>query len=95
MGMRNPDTPARRLLSMKYNPPADSGLPLAGRYLMVSTSKQEDGTSLEVQGEECLALLLSDGFRTEEEFTYREVWTGADKDRPELARLMADVKAGR
>ena len=98
MGMRNPELPENRRLSLNYTPPAGpvepveasfSQLPTAAIYVRVSSSGQEDGTSLEVQMEKCRALLESEGHRTGEEFIYREVWTGADKERPELARLMA------
>ena len=101
MGMRNPKLPEKPRLSLDYTPPAGPAepagleLPVAAIYVRVSTSGQEDGTSLEVQLEKCRALLESEGYRTSDAFIYREVWTGADKERPELAKLMADVRAGR
>ena len=104
MGMRNPEVPEHRPLSLDYMPPAPPTEPLeavglewpfAAIYVRVSTSAQEDKTSLDVQVEKCRALLESEGYRTSERFIYREVWTGADKERPELARLMADVRAGK
>ena len=99
--MRNPELPERRRLSLDYTPPAGpaepagSELPVAAIYVRVSTPGQEDGTSMDVQVQLCRARLESEGYRTTEAFIYREVWTGADKERPELGRLMADVRVGK
>ena len=100
MGMRHAEMPERRL-SLNYMGPVepvehdDPGLPLAAIYGRVSTPGQEDGASLDIQVNSCRKRLEYEGYRTTEAFIYREVWTGADKDRPELARLMADVRAGK
>ena len=101
MGMRHLEMPERRRLSLDYMPPAepveplDPELPLAAIYVRVSTPGQEDGASMDIQMESCRKQLESEGYRTTEEFIYWEVWTGADKERPELARLMADVRTGK
>ena len=100
MGMRNPELPARRRMSMDYMSPEGSeapvsNLPVAAIYVRVSTSGQEDEASMDVQEEQCRDLLESEGYRSLEQVIYREVWTGSDKGRPELSRLMADVRAGR
>ena len=95
MGMRNPEFPAHRRMSMEYTRPTETEAPSAAIYVRVSTSVHEDGTSMDVQVEQCRVLLESEGYQIREEFIYREVWTGADKERPELARLMAAVSARR
>ena len=95
MGMRNPERTAHRRMSMEYTRPTETEAPSAAIYVRVSTSVQEDGTSMDVQVEQRRVLLESEGYQIREEFIYREVWTGADKERPELARLMAAVSARR
>lgn len=104
MSMRNPELPENRGLLLNYTPPVgpveptaspSSELPLAAIYVEVSASGQEDETSLEVLVENCRALLESEGYQTMEEFIYREACAGADTERPELARLIADVCADR
>ena len=101
MGMRNPEQPKKQRLSLNYthpvgpSEPAGPEFPVASVYVRVSSPGQEDGTSMDVQAELCWERLESEGYRTREELIYREVWTGADKERPELARLMADVRAGK
>ena len=101
MGMRNPEQPEKQRLSLNYthpvgpSEPAGPEFPVASVYVRVSSPGQEDGTSMDVQAELCWERLESEGYRTREELIYREVWTGADKERPELARLMADVRAGK
>ena len=73
--------------------PSSSSGPIAATYSRVSTSGQEDGTSLETQLALCRELAESKGFVVPEEFTYREIWSGADIERPELTRLRNDVRA--
>ena len=73
--------------------PSPSSGPIAATYSRVSTSGQEDGTSLETQLALCRELAESKGFVVPEEFTYREIWSGADMERPELTRLRNDVRA--
>ena len=56
-------------------------------YARVSTTRQgKDGNSLEAQKE----LLLSNGA----EKIYEEKFTGTKKDRPELNKLLSEIKAG-
>ncbi len=101
MGMTNPGLPADRRMPLNYTPSGEPDkspgpeLPVAAIYVRVSSSGQEDGASMDVQAQQSWTQLESEGYWTSEEFIYREVWTGADKERPELARLMADVRAGR
>jgi len=104
MGMRNPELPEHRGLPLKYTPPSGPvepvaspslALPVAAIYVEVSASGQKDGTSREVQVEKCRALLESEGYQTMEEFIYQEACADAGTGRPELARLIAGVCAGR
>ena len=104
MGMRNPELPEHRGLPLNNTPPAGPvepvaspslALPVAAIYVKVSASGREDGPSLEVQVEKRRALVESEGYQAREEFIYREACAGADRERPELARLIADVCAVR
>ena len=61
----------------------------AAIYVRVSTGPQEDGKSLEVQEQECVALAESKGYEVPEVFRYREVWSGADLHRPVLDTMEA------
>ena len=72
-------------MSMDYTRPTETEAPFAAIYVRVSTSAQEDGASMDVQEEQCRVLLESEGYQIREEFIYREVRDGADKERPELA----------
>ena len=67
----------------------------AAIYLRVSTNPQEEGVCLAVQKEACVALAESLGGEVTSEFTFQEVWSGADFHRPELDRLRAVSAAGR
>ena len=69
--------------------------PIAAIYCRVSTSGQEDGTSLDTQVSLNRESAESQGFAVSEEFIYRETWSGADIERPELTRLRNDVKANK
>ena len=62
-------------------------------YLRVSTSQQErDGTSLETQFEGCATKAELDGETVDAAYVYREQWTGADLDRPQLGLLRQVVR---
>ena len=67
----------------------------AASYLRVSTNPQEVGVSMAVQKEACVALAESLGGQVTSEFTFQEVWSGADFHRLELDRLRAVSAAGR
>ena len=104
MGMRNPELPENRRLSLNYTPPAgpvepvessSSQVSTAAIYARVNASWKDGGISLESQVEKCRTLLEAEGYRTSKEFIYQEVRSGVDKERPELARLIADVRAGK
>ena len=61
-------------------------------YSRSSTPQQEDGTSLDTQGERTGAMAKQLGFEVPEEFALREIWTGADLERPMLDRLRRSVR---
>ena len=63
-------------------------------YVRVSSSVQEDGTSLETQEAECTSLVLSVGYLDNAKCVYREVWPGASLDRPQLNKLRRMAAAG-
>ena len=67
----------------------DCGRPRAACYVRVSTTGQEDGTSLESQEESCRWLAEARGYCVEERHIFRETHTAAELERPELDRLMA------
>ena len=56
-------------------------------YVRVSTSVQEDGTSLDTQEEAGNALAISLGYPVDAVCVYREVWSGASVERPQLEKL--------
>lgn len=60
----------------------------------VSTGQQEDGTSLEIQLDRCIAKAESLGYVVHPDFTWREVWTGAELDRPVLDEVRAAAARG-
>ena len=64
----------------------------AGIYLRVSTSQQEDGTSLGTQEERCRAAAKQLSYDVQEEFVWRESWTGADLARPMLDMMRRAVQ---
>ena len=59
----------------------------AAIYLRASTNPQEEGLSLAIQEEACLALAESLDYEVPQEFIFREVWSGADHQRPALERF--------
>ena len=64
-------------------------------YIRVSTDAQrEEGYSIDEQKEKLQALCISKGFK-DYEFYVDGGFTGSNIDRPEMQRLIADVKAGR
>jgi len=65
----------------------------AAIYCRVSTENQErEGTSLYTQYEACLAKAKELGCEVPAEHIFREVWTGADLDRPQLMQLRELVR---
>ena len=66
----------------------------AGILSRVSTSKQEDGTSLDTQELACLAEAEKLDYRVTPEHRWREVWTGADLERPVLSQVRASARSG-
>lgn len=68
----------------------------AASLLRVSTFAQaEDGTSLESQAEMNEAFIAARGWNFTRHYFEEEGVSGAKEDRPDLARLLADVQAGR
>jgi DNA invertase Pin-like site-specific DNA recombinase len=69
----------------------------AAIYTRVSTGMQaEEGASLDVQEELCIAEATRQGFPVPPENIYREEGESAkNNDRPELIRLLADMQAGK
>ena len=63
-------------------------------YMRVSTSQQEDGTSLDTQELHCRLEAEKLGYEVDPELVGRESWTGADLDRPVLSRLRSAARAG-
>jgi len=65
----------------------------AALYARVSTEDQErEGTSLETQEEACLRLANERGYEVLIENVFKEVWSGADLDRPSLNRLRSLIR---
>ncbi|MDQ3790544.1 MAG: recombinase family protein [Actinomycetota bacterium] len=68
----------------------------AASLLRVSTFAQaEDGTSLDTQAELNEAFIDARGWRFTRHYFEEEGVSGAKEERPDLARLLADVQAGR
>lgn len=67
--------------------------PRAGIYARVSTDEQVEGTSLKTQLERCRAYLTAHGWRAAGEYV-DEGQSGAKSSRPQLDRLMGDVRSG-
>ena len=65
------------------------GRPRAACYVRISTHGQEDGTSLQSQEESCRGQAEAKGYCVEERHIFRETYTAAELERPELDRLMA------
>ena len=63
-------------------------------YPRVSSSVQEDGTSLDTQRAECIKLASSLGYPIEPEDVLPEVGSGADLDRGQLTKLRHMAAAG-
>src|SRR5215207_4121627 len=60
-------------------------------YCRVSTSSQEDGSSLETQEASCRTFATDQGWTVTE--VYREVFTGAELfDRPQLGKLRESIR---
>lgn len=70
------------------------GRPRAAIYVRVSTPGQEDGTSLETQEEECRARAEALGYCVDGQHVFREVYSAAEMERPQLDLLMALVRRG-
>ena len=68
---------------------------IGAAYSRISTSGQEEGTSLETQFEICMSAATADGCQVPPEFMFREIWTGADIERPQLTLLRAAARAGK
>lgn len=66
----------------------------AGIYPRVSTSQQEDGTSLETQEARCRHAAEQMGYEVPVDLIWRERWTGADLDRPMLNQVRQAARAG-
>ncbi len=59
----------------------------AATYGRVSTEDQADGTSLETQTAECVALAEANGYQVPLDYRIRDEYTGATMQRPGLDRL--------
>src|SRR4051812_20413974 len=71
------------------------GLGVVGIYCRVSTTGQEENTSLDSQERRCREWAAANGYTVSEAHVYREVWTEADLwGRKVLDRLRAAVRAG-
>lgn len=66
----------------------------AAIYCRVSTSGQEDGSSLETQVAACRQFAAEQGYAVDPTHVYCEVHTGAELDRPKLRALREAVRAG-
>jgi site-specific DNA recombinase len=67
----------------------------AAIYVRVSSTQQEEGTSLETQLERCHAYAAERGYVVDEEHIYREVFSGTELwERPQLTRMREAVRAG-
>ena len=65
----------------------------AAFYGRQSTQQQADGTSMDTQEAGCLALAATLGYEVPSELLCREIWSGADLERPVLSglRLLAQA----
>ena len=66
----------------------------AGIYPRVSTSQQEDGTSMETQEARCRLAAEQKGYEVPDDLIWRERWTGAELDRPMLNQVRQAARAG-
>ena len=66
----------------------------AGIYLRLSTQQQEEGTSLDTQEWGCLSLVESLGHEVSPAHIWREVWSGADLERPVLTGVRLVARSG-
>jgi site-specific DNA recombinase len=67
----------------------------AAIYVRVSTTDQEEGTSLGTQEQRCRLYAEAHGYLVDERYIYREVFTGAAlHQRPMLSQLRAAVRSG-
>ena len=65
-----------------------------GIYARLSTTQQEEGTSLDTQIERCEAAALDLGYVVKPEFVWRESWTGTELERPVLDQVRRAVEVG-
>ena len=66
---------------------------LAAIYCRVSTEDQEkEGSSLKSQRDACVQKAQETGYGCPGDYTYLEVWSGADTDRPKLNELRSLIK---
>ena len=66
----------------------------AAIYSRLSTQQQGEGTSLDTQEKACCTLAGSLGYEVNSEQICREIWTGADLERPLLTGLRVVAAAG-
>ena len=66
----------------------------AAIYCRVSTSQQEDGTSLETQQIRCRLAAEKMGYEVPSEFIWAEQWTAVDLERPMLDLVRQSARAG-
>lgn len=71
----------------------DCGRPRAACYVRLCVPGQGDGTSLEWEEKWCRTLAEHQGYCVERRHIFRETYTAAELERPELDRLMAVVRA--
>lgn len=64
-------------------------------YIRVSTAGQVDGTSLESQQRECMALATRNGCEVPADLIFQDVMSGMRDDRPGFNRMMEAARAGR
>ena len=66
----------------------------AAFYGRQSTQQQADGTSMDTQEAGCLSLAVTLGYEVPSELVCREIWSGADLERPVLSGLRLLAQAG-
>ncbi len=66
----------------------------AAIYCRVSGAKQEKNSSLDTQEAACRDYAAEKGWSVQEQHVYREVYSGAYLDRPQLDRLRAAIDRG-
>lgn len=68
--------------------------PICGIYVRISTTQQEEGTSIETQIERCVEAAEARGYQVKSDLIYRDTWTGAEVERPALDQLRRSVERG-